>query len=235
MRRREFIAGLGGAAAWPVTVRAQQGQGTRRVGVFTALAADEPVFKARFEVFQRELERLGWLSGRNLQLDYRFGAGQSDRYLALAQELIASQPDAIVAHTTQVATVLHRATQAIPIVFFDVSDPIGIGFVASLTRPGDNMTGVLLYEAGIAGKWLAMLKEIAPRLTRVAVVGNPKTTAFDYFQRAAEAAAPSIQVDLVPTRVESAAEIERAVTSFASASNGGLYCSRTQRMSVIAP
>ena len=199
MRRREFIAGLGGAAAWPVTVRAQQGQGTRRVGVFTALAADEPVFKARFEVFQRELERLGWLSGRNLQLDYRFGAGQSDRYLALAQELIASQPDAIVAHTTQVATVLHRATQAIPIVFFDVSDPIGIGFVASLTRPGDNMTGVLLYEAGIAGKWLAMLKEIAPRLTRVAVVGNPKTTAFDYFQRATEAAAPSIQVDLVPT------------------------------------
>jgi putative ABC transport system substrate-binding protein len=203
-------------------VCAQQGRGTRRVGVFTALAADEPVFKARFEVFQRELERLGWLSGRNLQLDYRFGAGQSDRYLAMAQELIASQPDAIVAHTTQVATVLHRATQAIPIMFFDVSDPIGIGFVASLTRPGDNMTGVLLYEAGIAGKWLAMLKEIAPRLTRVAVVGNPKTTAFDYFQRAAEAAAPSIQVDLVPTRVESAAEIERAVTSFASASNGGL-------------
>jgi len=159
-------------------VRAQQGERTRRVGVFTALAANEPVFKARFEVFQRELERLGWLLGRNLHLDYRFGAGQSDRYPAQAQELIVAQPDAIVAHTTQVATALHRATHAIPIVFFDVSDPIGVGFIASLARPGDNMTGVLLYEAGIVGKWLAMLKEIAPHLTRVAVVGNPKTTAF---------------------------------------------------------
>jgi putative ABC transport system substrate-binding protein len=186
------------------------------------LAANEPVFKVRFEVFQRELERLGWSSGRNVHLDYRFGAGQSDQYPTLAQELIASQPDAIVAHTTPVATALHRATHAIPTVFFDVSDPIGAGFIASLARPGGNMTGVLLYEAGIPGKWLAMLKEIAPHLTRVAVMGNPKTTPFDYFQRAAEAAAPSIPVDLFPARVESAAEIERAVTSFASASNGGL-------------
>ena len=133
-------------------MRAQQGERTRRVGVFTALAANEPVFKARFEVFQRELERLGWLLGRNLHLDYRFGAGQSDRYPALAQELIVAQPDAIVAHTTQVATALHRATHAIPIVFFDVSDPIGVGFIASLARPGDNMTGVLLYEAGMVSE-----------------------------------------------------------------------------------
>jgi putative ABC transport system substrate-binding protein len=220
MKRREFITLLGGAAvAWPVVARAQQ---TKRIGVLTPLSPDEPVFKARFEIFQRELERLGWLPGRNLRLDYRFGAGESDRYPALAQELIASQPDVIVGHTTQVATVLHRATHAIPIVFFDVSDPIGAGFIANLARPGANMTGVLLYEAGIVGRWLAMLKEIAPYLTRVAVLGNPKTTAFDYFQAAAEAAAPSIPVDLFPTRVAGATEIEHAIDSFASASNGGL-------------
>jgi putative tryptophan/tyrosine transport system substrate-binding protein len=222
MRRREFISLLGGAAAWPLAARAQQEERTRRVGVFTALAADEPVFKARFEVFHRELERLGWSPARNLRLDYRFGAGQSDRYPVLAQELIASQPDAIVGHTTQVATALRRATHTIPIVFLDVSDPIGAGFITNLARPGHNMTGVLLYEAGIVGKWLALLKEVAPHLRRVAVVGNPKTTAFDYFLAAAEAAAPSMPVDLSPMRVGDAAEIERAVDSLASASNSGL-------------
>jgi len=222
LKRRRFTTLLGSAVAWPVVARAQQKDHTRRVGIVTALAADEPVFKTRFEIFQRELERLVWLSGRNLHLDYRFGAGQSDQYLALAQELIASQPDVIVAHTTQVASAVQKSTHAIPIVFFDVSDPIGVGFIASLARPGDNMTGVLLYEAGIAGKWLAMLKEIAPHLRRVAVVGNPKTTAFDYFLRAAEAAAPSIPFNVFPTRVESTVEIERAVISFASTSNGGL-------------
>jgi putative ABC transport system substrate-binding protein len=222
MRRREIIAALGGAAAWPLAVYAQPAERLRSVAVLTPLAATEPVFKTRFEAFQRELERLGWLPGRNLRLDYRFGAGQSDRYPALAKELIASKPDVIVAHTTQVITTLHGSTNGIPVVFFDVSDPIGMGFVASLARPGTDMTGVLLYEAGIAGKWLAMLKEIAPQLTRVAILGNPKTTAFDYFQKAAEAAAPSIPIDIFPTRAGSALEIERAVVSFASEASGGL-------------
>jgi putative tryptophan/tyrosine transport system substrate-binding protein len=160
---------------------------------------------------------------RNIHIDYRFASGNSDRYLPLAQELLALQPDLIVAVTTPIAATLLRETRSIPIVFTSVSDPIGAGFVASLARPGGNFTGVLLYEAGITGKWLAMLKEIAPRLTRAALIGNPKTTPFNYFQRAAEAVAPSLAIELVPTSVENTdADIKRAIESFAASPNGGL-------------
>jgi putative ABC transport system substrate-binding protein len=223
MKRREFMTLLGGAASWPLAVRAQQPSRMRRIGVFTSLATDDPLTKARLAALRQELERLGWSEGRNVHIDYRFGAGRSDRYPSLAKELVALQPDVILAHSTQIVTTMQRETRAIPIVFVEVSDPIGAGFIASLARPGGNLTGVLLYEAGIIGKWLAMLKEIAPRLIRVALMGNPKTTPFDYFRRAAEAAAPSLAAELVPTPVGNvAADIERAIESFASAPNGGL-------------
>jgi ABC-type uncharacterized transport system substrate-binding protein len=224
VKRREFITLLGGAAAaWPIAARAQQDERTWRIAVFTGAAADDPTAKARLAAFRAELERLGWSEGRNVRIDYRFGAGKSDRYPSLAKDLIALHPDVILAQSTQIVTTLQRETGAIPIVFSEVSDPVGAGFIANLARPGGNLTGVLLYEAGIIGKWLAMLKEIAPQLTRVALVGNPKTTAFDYFRRSAEATAPSLAIELVPTPVENtAADIERAIESFASAPNGGL-------------
>jgi putative ABC transport system substrate-binding protein len=222
--RRELLAALSGAAvAWPLATRAQQGERVRRIGVLMPYAAGDLEIKSRLTAFRQALERLGWSEDRNVQIDYRFASGSSDRYLPLAKELLALQPDLIVAVTTPVAATLQRETRAIPIVFTSVSDPIGGGFVASLARPGGNLTGVLLYEAGIVGKWLAMLKEIAPRLTRAALIGNPRTTPFNYFQRAAEDAAPSLAIELAPTAVEnSEADIKRSIESFAAAPNGGL-------------
>src|SRR6266542_3025931 len=142
--------------------------------------------------------------------------------LLLAKELVRLQPDVLSAHTTPVAAAFQRESRTIPIVFMSASDPIGSGLVASLARPGGNLTGLLQYEEGITGKWLAMLKEIAPRLARAALVANPKTTAYDYFLRAAEAAAPSLTIELVPHPVETAADIERAIESVARAPNSGL-------------
>jgi putative ABC transport system substrate-binding protein len=225
MRRREFIALLvGGAAiAWPLAARAQQPERMRRIGVLMPYAASDPEIKSRITAFSQALEQLGWSENHNLHIEYRYAAGSSDQYLPLARELLALQPDLIVAVTTPVAAILQRETRTIPIVFTSVSDPIGAGFVASLSRPGGNFTGVLLYETGIMGKWLAMLKEIAPHLTRAALIGNPKTTPFNYFLHAAELAAPSLAVELVPTVVEnSEADIKHAIETFAAAPNGGL-------------
>jgi putative tryptophan/tyrosine transport system substrate-binding protein len=173
--RRQFVFALGGVATWPFAARAQPTDRMRRVGVFMPTAADDPDTTAHAKAFRQELERLGWTEGRNSYIDYRYAAGRSDQYVALAQELVALRPDVVFAQGTQVAATLQRETHAIPIVFNNVSDPIGSGFVASLAHPGGNLTGILLYETGITGKWLALLKEIAPRLRRVALVGNPKT------------------------------------------------------------
>jgi putative tryptophan/tyrosine transport system substrate-binding protein len=222
MRRREFIALLGGAAAWPLAARAQQGERMRRVGVLVASAENESDIQARLAGFQQGIEKLGWSEGRNLRIDIRFAAGRADRYPALARELIALQPDVILAQSGTIASVFQRETRTIPIVFTSVSDPIGAGLVTSLARPDGNLTGVLQYEAGIAGKWLSMLKEIAPRLERVALVGNPRTTAFEYFERAAAAAAPALAIALVPLRVETVPDMERAITDFARTQNGAL-------------
>jgi putative ABC transport system substrate-binding protein len=186
-------------------------------------AADDPEIKSRLTTFRQSLEQLGWSESRSVHIDYRFAAGSSDRYRPLAQELVALPIDVILAVTTPITATLQRETQAIPIVFTSVSDPIGSGFVTSLARPGGNLTGVLLYEASIMGKWLALLKEIAPRLIRVALVGNPKTTPFHYFQRAAEDIAPSLAIELVPAPVEnSEVDIERVITLFAATPNGGM-------------
>jgi putative ABC transport system substrate-binding protein len=202
-------------------VHAQHGERKRRIGVLWQYAADNPINEPAFTAFRHALEQLGWSEDRNVDIDYRFAGGSSDRFLPLAQELIASQPDVILTTGTPITATLQRETRAIPIVFLSVSDPIGAGFVASLARPGGNITGVLYYEAGVIGKWLAMLKEIAPRVTRAALVGNPKTTPFHYFQRAAEAAASSLAIELVPATIEnSEADIERVIKSFAATNSG---------------
>ena len=222
MRRREFIAVISAAAAWPFVASGQQPERTRRIGVLMSFAADDPDAKARLAAFRQELERLGW-SQNNLHIEYRFAAAKIDRYAPLAKELVALQPEVILAQSTQITATLQRETRAIPIVFTNVSDPIGAGFIASLARPESNLTGALQYEAGIMGKWLAMLKEIAPHLTRVALLANPKTSAFDYFLRTAEAAAPPLAVKLAPILLENTdADVEHAIASFAAAPNGGL-------------
>jgi putative ABC transport system substrate-binding protein len=225
MRRREFIALSSGAAALLLDAHIPRSEaaGLRRVGVFMPTAADDPDTTETSKAFRQELERLGWTVERNIHIDYRYAAGRSDQYAALAHELVALQPEVIFAQGTQVVAILQRESHAIPIVFNNVSDPIGSGFVANLAHPGGNLTGILLYETGITGKWLAMLKEIAPRLTRAALVGNPKTVPFDYFQHAAAAAATSLGIELVPSPIQNVdSDIERAIESFAAAPNGGL-------------
>ena len=223
MKRRDFITLLGGAAAsWPLAVRAQQTDRVRRIGVLIGYAEDDPETKVRLAAFRQMLEKRGWSEGRNVHIETRFAGSDSSKYEPLAKELVATQPDVILAHTTPATAALQRESRVIPIVFANVSDPIGSGFVATLARPGGNFTGVLQYEASVVGKWLAMLKEIAPRLERVALVANPKTTAYDYFVRAAEAAATSLAIKLVPSPVATATDIEHTIELFAGAPNGGL-------------
>jgi putative ABC transport system substrate-binding protein len=222
MRRRKFITLLGSAvAAWPLLARAQQPDHMRHIGVLMGLPEDDPETKARLAKLRQELGRLGWSEGSNVHIEVRF-APTGTHALALAKELVALQPDVILAHSAQVAGILQRATQSIPIVFVNVSDPIGAGFIASLARPGGNFTGVLHYEVGIVGKWLAMLKEIAPRLARAALMADPKSPVYTYFVRAGEAAARPLAIELVSAPVENATDIERAIESFARVPDGGL-------------
>jgi ABC-type uncharacterized transport system substrate-binding protein len=207
-----------------MAARGARAAGPRRIGVLMGFTEDDPETKRRLAAFRKELQRLGWSEGRNVGVDVRFAAGRISQFQVLAKELVASQPDVILAHTAPVAAALQRETHAIPIVFVNVSDPIGSGFITSLARPGGNLTGVLQYEAGIPGKWLAMLKEIAPGLARVALLGNPRIpgTTYDYFLRSAEAAAPSLGIVLLPSPVASAADIQRAVETLARGPDGGL-------------
>jgi putative ABC transport system substrate-binding protein len=220
MRRRDFVKSIGALAVdWPNAIQAQ-GQ-IRRVGVLMNLAADDPDAMARLTSFRQGLEQLGWAEGRNVQFDIRYGNSQPDLYRALAKHLVTAKPEVILAHSTPMVEALERETRAIPIVFVSVSDPVGSSFVDSMARPGGNATGFMLYEAGIAGKWLAMLKEIAPQIKRAALVADPKTTPFDYYLRSAKATAPSLGIDVVPTPV-SGPDIEHAIGAFAQIPNGGL-------------
>ena len=222
MRRRTFITLLGGAVvAWPLAARAQPVSHMPRVGVLLA-DSDDQGMQARLEGLRQGLERLGWSDGRNMRVVYRFGEGKPDRLQSLAKELVAMRPDLIVAQTPPVVAAVLKETSVVPIVFVDVSDPIGAGFIANLARPGGNITGLMAFEAGIVGKWLEMLKEIDPDLARVALVDNPKTTVFTYFQSAATAAAPSLGVELIPPEVATASDIERVVESFAGLPHSGL-------------
>jgi putative ABC transport system substrate-binding protein len=222
VKRRKFITLAGGAAAvWQLGAHAQPA-GARRVAVLIATAADDPRVKANLAGLRDGLARLGWVEGNTIHIDYRFAGGNADRFPVLAKELIALRPDVIFAQSTPVAAALQRETRAIAIVFVEVSDPIGSGFVASLARPGGNLTGIIQYETGITGKWLAMLKEIAPSLARVAVLANPKGTAYDYFLRNAMAAAPLLAIEIISSPVDNVNDIERSITSLARQGNGGL-------------
>ena len=222
MRRREFILALGSAAATPLAAHAQQAGATRRIGALIAFAKDDPETEERLAGFRQGLAKPGWVEGRNIQIDYRFAAGRGDQFPVLAKELVAMQPDVILGHTPGATVALQRETRTIPIVFVNVSDPIGMGFIATLPRPGGNLTGVLHYEATIVGKWLAMLKEIAPRLTRAALLANPKVTSYQYFLRSAEATAPALGIDLTDSPVQTVADIERAIEALARSPDNGL-------------
>jgi putative ABC transport system substrate-binding protein len=223
MRRREFIAMLGGAAAaWPLAARAQQGERMRRIGVLQSLAADDPEGQARLTAFAQGLQQSGWTIGRNVQIDTRWAAGDAERFRRYAAELVALAPDVILAVGAAAVGPLQQATRTVPIVFVNTSDPVGAGFVESLARPGGNATGFLLYEYGTSGKWLELLKEIAPRVTRVAVLRDSALAAGIGQLGAIQAVAPSFGVELRPVDVRDAPETERAVAAFARASDGGL-------------
>jgi putative ABC transport system substrate-binding protein len=220
--RREFVGALGCAAAWPVMLHAQQTVRVPCIGVLMTYAENDTEGKARVRAFGEEFQKLGWTGGRNARVEYRFAAGSPDRFDALAKELLALQPDVIVASSVPALAAVQAMTDTVPIVFVTVSDPIGSGFITSLARPGGNITGVLLFEASISGKWMTMLKEIAPHLTRAALMANPKTSAYEYFLRAAQALAPSLDIELLHSPVENGADIEHVIASFASVPNGGL-------------
>jgi putative ABC transport system substrate-binding protein len=226
VRRRDFITLIGCAAAWPVAARAEQAAGTRRVGMFEVLAGDDPEALARVAAFQQGLQQLGWSVGRNLRIDYRSGAaGDADRLRRYAQELVALAPDVILAIGNPTVGALQQASRTVPIVFAAVSDPVGGGFVESLSRPGGNSTGFANFEFGMSAKWLELLKQIAPGVTRVAVLRDPITDSGIGQLAAIEAVAPSLGVELSPIGVRDAGEIERALTTFAKVSNGGLIVS----------
>jgi putative tryptophan/tyrosine transport system substrate-binding protein len=221
--RREFITLLGGAAAaWPLGGRAQQAERMKRIGVLMNVAAGDPEGQTRLAAFQQGLQQLGWIDGRNLRTDTRWGAGDADRFRRYAVDLVALAPDVILAAGSPVVAALQQATRTVPIVFALVADPVGSGYVASLGRPGGNTTGFASTEFGISGKWLELLKEVAPRTTRVAVLRDP-TVALGIGQFAAiQSVAPSFGVELSPIDVRDAGEIEREITAFARSSNGGL-------------
>jgi putative ABC transport system substrate-binding protein len=240
MRRREFLGVLGGAAAWPVTARAQPTGQTRRVGAVIAFAEKDSLGQASAAAFKRGLERLGWVEGRNIQVDYRFASGDPTLYKTHAAELVARSPDAILAGASPAVAALQPLTRTIPIVFVLVVDPIGQGFVQSLARPGSNITGFSVYDAPIMGKWLGFFKEIDPGLRHVAVIFNPDTAPFaNLFNRSIEAAAQSLGVTVTLAPVHDDAGIEVAIAAQAREPGGGVLIlpesfSVTHRKTIIA-
>jgi ABC-type uncharacterized transport system substrate-binding protein len=223
MRRREFIILLCSATvAWPITARAQQGERVRRIGILLPAAADDAVFQTRVGAFLQALALLGWTIGRNMQIDIRWATASAAEIRRHAAELAALAPDVILATGDATIPPLLQATRTVPIVFPVAADPVGAGFVDSLARPGGNATGFMLYEYSISGKWLELLKEIAPGVTRVAVLRDATqgsgTSQFGVIQ----AMAPSLRVEVTPVNLHEAGEIERAVAAFAHSPNGGL-------------
>jgi putative ABC transport system substrate-binding protein len=223
MNRRKLMTLLGGAAAaWPLAARAQQPQRMRRIGVLMNRAADDPDGQARLAAFRQALQDLGWTDGSNARIDVRWGGNDVDRERSYAAELVALAPDIILASGTVSVAALQHATRALPVVFAGVSDPVGAGLVDTLARPGGNATGFSFTEYGMSGKWLELLKEIAPNLTRVAVLRDSRQASGSGQLGAIQAVAPSFGVELNPIDVRDADQIERAVAAFARSSKGGL-------------
>jgi putative ABC transport system substrate-binding protein len=223
MRRRAVIAGLGSAAAWPLAARAQQApERMRRIGVLQSLAGDDPEGPTRMAGFMQGLQQLGWIEGRNFRIDSRWAAGDADLHRRYAAELVALAPDVILATASPSVSALQAATRTIPIVFAHSVDPVGAGFVDSLARPGGNATGFILHEYGLGAKWLELLKEIAPRVTRVAVLRDAAIAAGTGQFGAIQSVAPSFGMELSPVNVRDASGIDRAIAEFAHSPNGGL-------------
>ena len=224
MRRREFVKVIGGAAvAWPLVARAQRAEQMRRIGVLMNRAAEDPQGQARVAAFKQNLQQLGWTDGGNVRIDVRWGADDVDAERRYAAELVALAPDVILASGTLSVTALQHVSRTLPIVFVGVTDPVGAGFVDSLARPGGNVTGFMIYEYNLSGKWLELLKQIAPSITRVAVIRNPENPVGVAVFSALRAAAQPLRVEVSPidSRLK-ADEIERAVTAFARSPNSGL-------------
>jgi putative ABC transport system substrate-binding protein len=223
MRRRQFIALLGGAAvAWPLAARAQQAERMRRVGVLNYLAADDPDSSPRVVAFAQALQGLGWIDGRNIQIDYRWGGGDLDRSRRYATELVALGSDVILVSSGSALAALQNVTRTVSIVFVSVSDPVGAGYVASLARPGANTTGFTLFEYGTSGKWLELLKQIVPAMTRAAVIRDPSITSGTAQFAAIQAVAPSLGVELTPIDARDDGGIEQTIARFTRESSCGL-------------
>src|SRR5262245_23055079 len=219
MKRREFITLLGGATAWRRAARAQPRERMRHIGVLMPFAEDNPVGQARLAAFLEGLRQLGWADGRNVRIDSRWGA---DNASLNARELVALAPDVVMAVSSGAVAPLREVTRTVPIVFAVVADPVGAGYVENLAQPGGNVTGFLGYEYTLSGKWLELLKEIAPRVTRAAVLRDSAVAAGPAQFAVIQAVAPSLGVELRPADMRNAGEIERAITAFAGSSNGGL-------------
>ena len=222
MRRREFISLVGGAAAWPLTARAQQPERIRRVGIILPAAADNAEFQAWVGAFLQGLQQAGWSIGQNVRIDTRWATANAAEIRRHAAELVALAPDVILAHGASTVRPLLQVTRTVPIVAPVIGDPVGAGFVDSLARPGGNVTGFISFEYGMAVKWLELLKEIVPSVTRAAVLRDPSQGSGTSLFAAIQALAPSLRVEVNPVNMRDAAEIERAVAAFAQTPNGGL-------------
>ena len=223
MKRRDFITLLGGAAvAWPLAARAQQGERVRRIGVLMSLAADDKQGQARLAAFLQGLQELGWTDGRNVRIDVRWGTGDAGRNRRHAAELVELAPDVILASGGSIVAPLLQVTSTVPIVFTQTPDPVGAGFVESLARPGGNATGFSIFDYSLGGKWLELLKEVAPRVTRVAVIRDPATPQGIGQFSAIQSLAPSLSLEATPLNARDAGDIERAIAAVDRNPNSGL-------------
>lgn len=222
MRRREFIGFVGGAAAWPLVAQAQQSGSIRRIGVLMGFPEGDTLARSYVAAMQQKLAALGWLENRNIQVIVRWGGGDPERTRSFAKELASMSPSVIVTSTNQATETMRQETQTIPIVFASLGDPVGSGLVASMNRPGGNVTGFPAFVETMGGKWLELMKEVAPRATRIGFIHHPGVAPHRGLVRAAQAAAPPLKIDLIALPVHNADEITAAITAFASAGYGGL-------------
>jgi putative ABC transport system substrate-binding protein len=223
MKRREFVVGLGAATALPLKARAQQPERIRRIGVLMGYAEGDREGLVFVTAFRQGLQKLGWIEGRNVQIDARWGSGREEPTQRLAKDLVALKPDLILSHSTVTTAALLKLTRTIPVVFANVTDPIGSGFVVSLPQPGGNATGFINMEDSMSGKWLELLKEVAPRVRRVAFLFNPRTAPyFQYYLNTLKAAAPSFAVEAIAAPVNDGSELEPLMAAHAREADGGM-------------